>query len=198
MQQDLATNTKRFEAIAGTDKWVSTDRCPDAQNSKVHGCDHASSGGSELNLATSTNGNVALGREVAKVTGKHGLAASVMGEKSAYRQIPLAPRHRKLSIETMWVPLNKKPAYFGMIGHGFGLLAAVFNFDRRSAAFNDILLKFGLMDYFDHHYGLRPATIIDEDLEIVKEIATLLGSDLGIHKCEAGKCVDSSGHHVLV
>ena len=80
-----------------------------------------------------------------------------------------------------------------MIGHGVGLVAAVFNFDRRSAAFNDILLKFGLMGYFDHHYGLRPATIIDEDLEIAKEITTLLRSDLSIHKCQAGKCVESLG-----
>ena len=93
--------------------------------------------GSEINLAAaaseklevpSTDQSVSVVR-VLKRRLRHGrLAAWVLDETRAYRQIPILPAHPKYSVVAVFDPLRKRVAFFVMVGHSFGVLAAVYNY----------------------------------------------------------------------
>ena len=55
----------------------------------------------------------------------------VLDERKAYRQIPILPQHRRWSVITLKDPTDGRVAYFVMIGHSFGLVSAVYNYNRR-------------------------------------------------------------------
>ncbi|CAE7939621.1 unnamed protein product, partial [Symbiodinium sp. KB8] len=55
----------------------------------------------------------------------------------AYRQVPISPAHRKWSVVALKDPSTGKVAFFVMVGHSFGLVSAVYNYNRRSAAITD-------------------------------------------------------------
>ena len=63
----------------------------------------------------------------------------ILDEKKAYRQIPVRPAHRKFTVIVLMDPALKRPAYFVMVSHSFGLTAAVYNYNRRSALLNEIM-----------------------------------------------------------
>ena len=47
-----------------------------------------------------------------------------------------------------------------MVGHSFGLVSAVYNYNRRSAAINEILVslfKLVAFSFYDDKYGFEPA-----------------------------------------
>ena len=54
------------------------------------------------------------------------------------------------------------PNFFIMVGHSFGLVSAVYNYNRRSAAINEFLVSlFGLVafSFYDDKYGFEPLAI---------------------------------------
>ena len=72
----------------------------------------------------------------------HDLKAWILDEKDAYRQIPVQPEQRKFAVIVVRHPDGgKKIGFFIMIGHSFGLISAVYNYNRRSAILNEILNK---------------------------------------------------------
>jgi hypothetical protein len=64
-----------------------------------------------------------------------------MDERKAYRQIAVRPDHRRWSVISLKEPSLGRIAFFVMVGHSFGLAAAVYNYNRRSAAITDILRR---------------------------------------------------------
>ena len=84
------------------------------------------------------------------------LAAWVLDEKKAYRQIPIAPTQRKFSVVCLVHPDSRKLGYFIMIGHSFGLGSAVLNYNRRAAIDTKIpqkMLRLPILNYYDDKYG---------------------------------------------
>ena len=65
-----------------------------------------------------------------------------------------------------------------MISHSFGLVAAVYNYNRRSAAINDIFLNLFEMvafNFYDDKYGSEP----EETVELAKLVAEQVHFYLG-------------------
>lgn len=60
------------------------------------------------------------------------LGGWVLDERKAYRQVAIAPEHRKFSVICLKDPVDTVPKFFIMIGHSFGLVSAVYNYNRRS------------------------------------------------------------------
>ena len=56
----------------------------------------------------------------------------MLDERKAYRQVAIAPEHRKFSVICLKDPVDTVPKFFIMIGHSFGLVSAVYNYNRRS------------------------------------------------------------------
>jgi hypothetical protein len=84
----------------------------------------------------------------------------VLDERKAYRQVPISPAHRKFSVVTFKHYETGKPAYFIMIGHSFGLVSAVYNYNRRSALIDEILRNvFELVsfNFYDDKFGFEPS-----------------------------------------
>ena len=81
-----------------------------------------------------------------------------LDERKANRQLPIRPDHRKCSVICLKDPDDGVPKFFVMIGHSFGLVAAVYNYNRRSAAINDILVHlFNVVafNFYDDKYGFE-------------------------------------------
>jgi len=139
----------------GDQFWVPTQRFEVVQKNKVRGVDSATI--NFVNQATvvteklclpSTDLNVAVIRALRKRAGAQRLASWVLDEKKAYRQIPVLPEHRSYSIIALREPSSGRVALFVMIGHSFGLVAAVYNFNRRAALLDQILINvFGLVSF---------------------------------------------------
>ena len=79
----------------------------------------------------------------------------------------------------MWDLDSHRPAFFGMVGHSFGLMVAVKNFNRRSAVVNNILLAAGLVSqaYYDDHFGFSSLNLVEADLAVAQEVHTFLDAD---------------------
>ena len=72
----------------------------------------------------------------------------MLDERKAYRQIPIRAEHRRFSVVAFKDPGSHAVVYFVMIGHSFGLVSAVYSYNRRSALLNEILQKiFGLISF---------------------------------------------------
>ena len=72
--------------------------------------------------------------------------------------VPVKVDHRRFTIICLNDPGNHKPNYFVMIGHSFGLVSAVYNYNRRSAAINDIFEEIFSMisfNFCDDKYGFE-------------------------------------------
>ncbi|CAE7749104.1 unnamed protein product, partial [Symbiodinium necroappetens] len=151
----------------GCSDWIPTQRFEVVQKNKVRGCDSATSNlinrtaviAEKLQLV-STDLNVAVLRELRTRGGDRALAGWVLDERKAYRQLPIRPDHRKFSVICLKDPEDGIPKYFVMIGHSFGLVAAVYNYNRRSAFINDVLVKIFEMvafNFYDDKYGFETA-----------------------------------------
>ena len=168
--------------VLGTDDWIPTQRFEVVQKNKVRGCDSATT--NLINQATkiteklqlpSTDTNVSALRTLRS---RCELVGWVLDEKKAYRQVPVVPEHRKYSVITMKDPSTKKPAFFIMVGHSFGLVSAVYNYNRRSAAINEFLVSiFGLVafSFYDDKYGFE----IRETVKSAHQVAQLVHFWLG-------------------
>ena len=122
-----------------------------------------------------TNGNLAI---ISAFGRDFPLAAWVLDEASAYRQIPITPAHRRFAVVTM----------FTMVGHSFGLMPAAIHLNRRSAGVNDTLLAAGLVSqaYHENHFGFSSLNLVAADLAVAQEVHTLLGMDFRSDKRKAG------------
>ena len=153
--------------FAGTDKWIPTQRFEVVQKNKVRGVDSATVNG--INMATgisekiglpSTDVNVAALRWLRSTSKGKEIQGWVLDERKAYRQIAIRPDQRRWSMISMREPETGKIAFFVMIGHSFGLVSAVYNYNRRPAAITDVLrrvFKVAAFNFYDDKYGFEIA-----------------------------------------
>ena len=153
--------------VLGQEDWIPTQRFEVVQKNKVRGCDSATT--NLINQATviteklqlpSTDTNVAA-LPIGMACNDQTIAGWVLDERKAYRQIPVKPDQRKFSVIVMKDPADRIPKFFVMVGHSFGLVSAVYNYNRRSAFINEVLVSlFGLVafSFYDDKYGFEPAS----------------------------------------
>ena len=151
--------------LLGTQDWVPTQRFEVHQKNKVRGCDSATA--NLVNVVTkvleklqlpTTDENVAVLRLLlAKAKGVP-LHAWVLDERKAYKQIGIKPDHRGFSVIGFRHFQTGKLAYFVMVGHSFGLVSAVYNYNRRAALLDEVLRKlFALIsfNFYDDKFGFE-------------------------------------------
>ena len=177
---------EKVSEVVGTDKWIPTQRFEVVQKNKVRGCDSATT--NLINPITviteklqlpSTDSNVAALRVLRSLAPGEKLAGWVLDERKAYRQVAIAPEHRRFSVICLKEPSSGRPAFFVMVGHSFGLVSAVYNYNRRSAAINEILVKlFGLaaFSFYDDKYGFETVKTIDSAHHIAQCVHWWLGA----------------------
>ena len=96
----------------------------------------------------------------------------------------------------LWDPFKRRPAYFVMIGHSFGHLASVYNYNRRASIVTDILVKlFHLFafNYYDDKFGFTTDALVSEEIALTAEVHTWLGIDFSARKLQAGQEIDVLG-----
>ena len=170
----------------GCEDWIPTQRFEVVQKNKVRGCDSATT--NMINQVTkiteklqlpSTDTNVAVLRLLRKVVPDEAIAGWVLDERKAYRQVAVRPDHRKFSVICLKNPDSGLPNFFIMVGHSFGLVSAVYNYNRRSAAINEFLVSiFGLVafSFYDDKYGFEPAATVSSAREVAERVHEWLGA----------------------
>ena len=183
--------------ITGSEFWIPTQRFEVVQKNKVRGCDSATT--NLVNQATviteklqlpSTDSNVAALRELRSACAGRELGGWVLDERKAYRQVPIKPEHRMFSVIALKDPCSKKTAFFVMVGHSFGLVSAVYNYNRRSAAINEILVSlFGLVafSFYDDKYGFEPLDTIESAHLVAQQVHWWLGAQFEAKKLQIGR-----------
>ena len=76
-------------------------------------------------------------------------------------------------------PLDRVPKFFIMVGHSFGLVSAVYNYNRRSAFINEVLVSlFGLVafSFYDDKYGFEPTSTIESAHLVAQSVHWWLGA----------------------
>jgi hypothetical protein len=194
----------------GSDEWIPTPRNGVEQKSKVRGVDNSSFGKpfsindaqsvTELLDVGSTDKNVAILKKIkaeAKTAGKEVKIESwVLDEKDAYRQIPIRPDHRKFSVIVVRNPQTGALIFVIMIGHSFGLVSAVYNYNRRSAIIQEILTKLFFVVsgfFYDDKYGFEPQETFGSALTAAVAVHLWLGCDFEVSKIQMGNLVKILG-----
>ena len=111
----------------------------------------------------------------------------VLDERKAYRQLAIRPDHRRWSVIAMREPKEGEIAFFVMIGHSFGLVSAVYNYNRRSAAITDILRRVffvAAFNSYDDKYGFEPATTCASAFETAQKVHWWLGAQFDEKKLQ--------------
>ena len=180
--------------MLGCDDWIPTQRFEVVQKNKVRGCDSATT--NMINQITeiteklqlpSTDMNVAALRRLKTLAPEAALRGWVLDERKAYRQVAVRPDHRKFSVICLKNPATNKPVFFVMVGHSFGLVSAVYNYNRCSAAINEILVKlFGLVafSFYDDKYGFEPASSAPSAKLVAERVHTWLGAQFDQKKLQ--------------
>ena len=180
--------------ILGCDDWIPTQRFEVVQKNKVRGCDSATT--NLINQATviteklqlpSTDSNVAALRKLRAMCPGQDLAGWVLDERKAYRQVPIRPAHRKFSVIVLKDPETGRVGFFVMVGHSFGLVSAVYNYNRRSAAINEILVSlFGLVafSFYDDKYGFEPSGSVESAHLVAQCVHWWLGAQFDAKKLQ--------------
>ena len=183
----------------GTDRWVPTQRFEVVQKNKVRGVDSATA--NRVNTATeitekldlpSTDLNVAVLRWI-KTHLPPGQKAEgwVLDERKAYRQIAVRPAHRRWSVIALKDAADGRVAFFVMIGHSFGLVAAVYSYNRRSAAITDILRRVfhvAAFNFYDDKYGFESDRTCRSAFRVTQEVHRWLGAGFDLKKLQ--QCCD--------
>ena len=174
--------------FVGDDHWIPTQRFEVVQKNKVRGVDSATSNG--INMATvvteklelpSTDANVAVIKWLRSRLPDKALRGWVLDERRAYRQVPISPGHRKWSIVALKDPSTGKVAFFVMVGHSFGLVSAVYNYNRRSAAITDILRRVfsvAAFNFYDDKYGFEPEDTAASAFALAEKGALVAGCEV--------------------
>ena len=132
-----------------------------------------------------------------KLSAGKALHGWVLDERNAYRQVGILPEHRKYSVVAFRHFGSGKIVHFIMIGHSFGLVAAVYNYNRRSALLDEILRNvFGLVSchFYDDKYGFEPSESIDSAMLVARSLHTWLAAQFDAMKLQQGPVVDILGH----
>ena len=127
----------------------------------------------------STDSNVAALRKLRSELPTAGLAGWVLDERKACRQVAIRPDQRKFSVICLKNPMTDQPCFFVMIGHSFGLVSAVYNYNRRSAAINECLVGlFNLVafSFYDDKYGFEPVESVRSARLAAECVHTWLGA----------------------
>ena len=168
------------------DDWIPTQRFEVVQKNKVRGCDSATT--NLINQITeiteklqlpSTDSNVAALRSLITAAPERDLQGWVLDERKAYRQIAVRPDQRKFSVICLKSPCSGNPEFFVMVGHSFGLVSAVYNYNRRSAAINEILVslfKLVAFSFYDDKYGFEPAVSAPSARRVAESVHWWLGA----------------------
>ena len=177
---------KEVSEFLGCEDWIPTQRFEVVQKNKVRGCDSATT--NMINQVTkiseklqlpSTDSNVEALRLLRSLVPLGNFAGWVLNDRKAYRQIAVKPDQRKFSVICLKDPKSARPAFFVMIGHSFGLVSAVYNYNRRSAAVNEILVKlFGLVafSFYDDKYGFELESTVASARLAAECVHTWLGA----------------------
>ena len=186
--------TGQVSAIVG-DPWIPTQRFEVVQKNKVRGVDSATVNG--INTASavvekldlpSTDVNVAALRWLrSNAADGSEIRGWVLDERKAYRQIAIKPDHRRWSVIALKQPSSDKVAFFVMVGHSFGLVSSVYNYNRRSAAITDILRRVFLVaafNFYDDKYGFEPSTTIDSAFLCAQKVHWWLGAQFDNKKLQ--------------
>ena len=185
---------EEVDKFVGTSSWIPTQRFEVVQKNKVRGVDSATTNG--INMATeitekldlpSTDVNVAALRWLRSQAGGTRIQGWVLDERKAYRQIPILPAHRRWSVITLRQPETGKISFFVMIGHSFGLVAAVYNYNRRSAAITDILRRLfwvAAFNFYDDKYGFELETTCSSAFECSQKVHGWLGAKFDAKKLQ--------------
>ena len=165
--------------FAQAEDWIPTQRFEVVQKNKVRGCDSATT--NLINQITkiteklqlpSTGTNAAALRLLRSVVPDQELAGWVLvDERKAYRQVAVLPDQRKFSVICLKDPVSASPKFFVMIGHSFGLVSAVYNYNRRSAAISEFFVSlFGLVafSFYDDKYGFEPLSTAASAREVAE------------------------------
>ena len=174
--------------------WIPTQRFEVVQKNKVRGCDSATTNLiNQITVITeklqlpSTDTNVAALRLMRSLMPSSKFAGWVLDERKAYRQVGIRPDHRKFSVICLKDPGSGCPAFFVMVGHSFGLVSAVYNYNRRSAAINEILMKlFKLIafNFYDDKYGFEPVECVESAFEVAQSVHWWLGAQFDVKKLQ--------------
>ena len=172
--------------VVGTDRWIPTQRFEVVQKNKVRGCDSATTNMmNQITVITeklqlpSTDLNVAALRLLRSLASNEKLAGWVLDERKAYRQVAIAPDHRRFSVICLKEPSSGRPAFFVMIGHSFGLVSAVYNYNRRSAAINEIQVKLfdlAAFSFYDDKYGFETMCTVRSARHVAQCVHWWLGA----------------------
>ena len=84
-------------------------------------------------------------------------------------------------------PGDGKIAFFVMIGHSFGLVSAVYNYNRRSAAITDILRRVfftAAFNFYDDKYGFEPSTTCSSAFDTAQKVHWWLGAQFDRKKLQ--------------
>ena len=196
-------STEEVTKFLGSSAWIPTQRFAVNQANKVRGCDSATV--NFVNVAAeiqeklqlpSTDQNVAVIRRLWAEAEGCPIEGWVLDERKAYRQIPIKPDHRRFSVICFKNPQNHAMNYFVMIGHSFGLVAAVYNYNRRSALIDEILRKlFGLVSfcYYDDKYGFELQTTARSAAEVGRAAHTILGAQFDLKTLQNGQILEILG-----
>ena len=180
------SSPNQVSEVLQCDDWIPTQRFEVVQKNKVRGCDSATT--NMINQVTviteklqlpSTDTNVAALRMMRSAMPGAKFAGWVLDERKAYRQVAIRPDHRKFSVICIKSPVSLEPAFFVMVGHSFGLVSAVYNYNRRSAAINEILQRlFNLVafNFYDDKYGFEPLGSVESAFHVAQRIHWLLGA----------------------
>eukprot|EP00435_Cladocopium_sp_Y103_P070365 s1247_g35.t1 len=172
--------------LVGCDDWIPTQRFEVVQKNKVRGCDSATT--NMINQITkiteklqlpSTDSNVAALKKLRSIEPDEELAGWVLDERKAYRQVAVQPSHRKFDVICLKNPSSGAPNFFVMVGHSFGLVSAVYNYNRRSAAINEFLVSlFGLVafSFYDDKYGFEPKSTVRSARHVAECVHFWLGA----------------------
>lgn len=101
------------------------------------------------------------------------------GSWKAYRQVPIEPGHRRWSVIALKQPCSGKVAFFIMVGHSFGLVSAVYNYNRRSAEITDKLRRIfcvAAFDFCDDKYGFEPEDTANSAFTAAQAVHLWLGA----------------------
>ncbi|CAE7517169.1 unnamed protein product, partial [Symbiodinium microadriaticum] len=135
--------------FVGDDHWIPTQRFEVVQKNKVRGVDSATSNG--INMATVVTEKLEL----------PSTDANVAVIKWLRSRLPT-----NLFVDGFWTNAGHiarcpflQVAFFVMVGHSFGLVSAVYNYNLRSAAITDILRRVFFVagfNFYDDKYGFEP------------------------------------------
>eukprot|EP00435_Cladocopium_sp_Y103_P022126 s772_g5.t1 len=186
---------EEVDAVLGVSEWIPTQRFEVVQKNKVRGVDSATTNG--INMASrimeklelpSTDLNVAALRWLrSNVPEGTQLQGWVLDERKACRQIPIRPDHRRWSVISLREPSTGKISFFVMVGHSFGLVAAVYNYNRRSAAITDILRRLfwvAAFNFYDDKYGFETVTTCGSAHVVAQKVHVWLGAQFDPKKLQ--------------